>query len=186
MLREVLATLALAGIAMPAIAQSYTIEPRHSHINWAVNHAGGLTFRGKMVRNTGKIMLDPAAGKGDVQVVVDIGAQVTGNELDRNLMIPSLFNAAVFPTATFKSSKVTFNGQTPARIEGDLTMLGVTKPVTLTVTQFHCGEHPFSRRNWCGADATATILRGNWGMTGWTMLAGDEVKLDIGIEAYRD
>ena len=130
-------------------------------------------------------MLDAGAGKGEVEILLDIRGQVTGNDLDANLMIESLFNAAKFPTASFKSNKFAFKGQSPTSIEGELTLLGVTRPVTLTVTQFSCGEHPMTRQSFCGADAAATIKRSEWGMSSWMSIAGDEVKLDIAIEAYR-
>ena len=185
MLKYFLALFALAGAAQPAVAQTYTVDPRHTHVTWAVSRLGALTFRGKLVRNSGKVVLDATAGKGEVEILFDIRGQVTGNELDANLMIASLFNVAKFPTASFKSNQFAFKGQSLASIEGELTLLGVTKPVTLTVTQFRCGEHPMTRQNFCGADATATIKRSDWGMTSWMSIAGDEVKLDIAIEAYR-
>jgi polyisoprenoid-binding protein YceI len=185
MLKYIVAFFALAAAALPAAAQTYNVDPRHTHITWAVSRLGALTFRGKLVRNSGKVVLDAGAGKGEVEILFDMRGQVTGNELDANLMIASLFNVAKFPTASFKSNKFAFKDQSPTSIEGELTLLGVTKPVTLTVTQFRCGEHPMTRQSFCGADATATIKRSDWGMTSWISIASDEVKLDIAIEAYK-
>ena len=187
MLRQSLALFAMASAAIPAIAQTYTVDPRHTHITWAVTRVGALTFRGKLVRNSGKVVLDAGAGKGEVEILIDARGQATGlDTLDAVMQDESFFYAAKFPTASFKSSRIAFNGQAPARIEGDLTLLGVTKPVTLTVTRFLCGVNSFTGKNFCGADATATITRSDWGMKSWMTIAGDEVKLDIGIEAYKD
>ena len=137
--RQFLALLIIAGTALPALAQTYTVDPTHSHITWAVSRLDASSFRGKLVRNTGKVVLDASAGKGQVDILIDIRAQVAGNELDKNLMMPSLFNAAQFPTASFKSSKVTFNGPAPASVDGD---------------------DPARRHAACDADGCAVRLRG--------------------------
>ncbi len=185
MLKYIVALFALAAAALPAAAQTYNVDPRHTHITWAVSRLGALTFRGKLVRNSGKVVLDADAGKGEVEILIDPYGQVTGPDLDAGMLGPSFFNVAQFPTASFKSNKVEFNGQSPTRIEGELTLLGVTRPVTLAITQFRCGVNAFTRQNFCGADAVATIKRSDWGMTSWMSVAGDEVKLDIAIEAYK-
>ena len=185
MLRCFLALFALAGTTLPAVAQTYSVDPRHTHITWAVSRLGALTFRGKLVRNSGKVVLDAGAGKGEIEILIDARGQLTGGGLDEGMLGPSFFNVAQFPTASFKSSKVEFHGQSPTKIEGELTLLGVTRPVTLAVTQFRCGVNTFTKQNFCGADATATIKRSDWGMTSWMSVAGDEVKLDIAIEAYK-
>ncbi len=187
MLRSLLAALALVGSATPALAQSYAVDSRHTHVNWAVNRLGTSTFRGKLNSVSGKVTLDAAAGKGRVDIVIDARGQVTGVEsLDRQLMSPSFFNVDKFATATFKSSSVAFNGQAPARIDGDLTLLGVTRRVSLTVSHFHCRSNPISGRSFCGADASATIRRSDWGMTSFASVVGDEVRLDVAIEAFRE
>lgn len=184
MLMRLLALLALAGAAVPAVAQTYTVDPRHTHVTWAVSRLDALTFRGKLFRVTGDVVLDAAAGKGEIAILIDTHGHATGN-LDDSMLGRSFFNAVQFPTALFRSNKIEFNGQSPAKIEGELTLLGITKPVTLTVTRFRCGENSFTRQSFCGADATATIKRSDWGMTSWLSIASDEVKLDIGIEAHK-
>ena len=184
MLRRLFALLPLAVAAVPAVAQTYTVDPRHTHVTWAVSRLGALTFRGKLVRITGDVVLDAGAGKGEVAILIDTRGHATGS-LDEGMLEPSFFNVAQFPTASFSSTKSGCNGKSPAKIEGELTLLGITKPVTLTVTRFRCGENTFTRQSFCGADATATIKRSDWGMTSWLSIASDEVKLDIGIEAHK-
>jgi polyisoprenoid-binding protein YceI len=187
MLKEIFAGLALAAAATGAAAQSYTVEPRHTHITWATSHFGTSTFRGKLNKTSGKVVLDAAAKTGSVEISVDTSGQLSGDDrLDKHLAGEDFFNIGKFATATFKSTKVEFNGAAPSRIEGELTMLGITRPLTLTVTAFHCRMHPGFKKDFCGADATATIKRTDWGMKYGVPNVGDEVKLDIAIEALKD
>ncbi|MBI5277583.1 MAG: polyisoprenoid-binding protein [Burkholderiales bacterium] len=180
---------ACAGMTMVASAgaqqQAYTIDTRHSHITWTVTRAGTLSFTGKLVGNSGRIVLDPQAGRGEIEVKIDTREQVTGIAgLDRQIRAMGLFNTSEFPSAQFTSKQVVFKDQVPQRIDGELTLLGVTKPVTLTVTRYGCGRNPIFGNAFCGADATTTIRRSDWGMTGWSSLVGDEVRLDVAVEAH--
>ena len=101
---------------------------------------------------------------------------------------PSFFNAREYPTLTFKSEKITFDGDRVVGVDGDLTMIGVTKPVSLKVVNFVCGENPFNKKPMCGAEATATIKRSDWGMTNGLNISnpGDEIKLMIPVEGYKE
>ena len=91
------------------------------------------------------------------------------------------------PTITFKSTSLTFDGDRVVGINGELTLLGVTKPVTLKLVNDVCGEHPFNKKPMCGAEATTTIKRSEWGMKyGIPKAVSDEVKLTLPIEAYKD
>lgn len=187
MLKTFHACIALCAFAGSALAQSYTVEPRHTSVTWSVSHFGTSTYRGKLNKAVGKVVLDPAAKTGSVEIVFDPAGLVSGDpQLDKHLVSPDFFNVAQFVTATFRSGRVEFNGQAPARIDGELTMLGVTKPVTLTVTSFNCKMHPAFKKDYCGADATATIRRSDWGMKYGVPNVGDEVRLDIQIEAIKD
>ena len=128
-----------------------------------------------------------AARTGTLEIVVDATGQVSGDDrLDKHLVNEDFFNVAKFATATFKSSKITFKGDAPASIDGELTLLGVTRALSLTVTAFKCQVHPMLKKDYCGADATATIRRSDWGMKYGIPRIGDEVKLDIAIEAIKD
>lgn len=187
MLKHVLTGIALAAAATAAAAQSYTVEPRHTHISWATSHFGTSTFRGKLNKTSGKVVLDVPGRSGSVEIVVDPTGQLSGDDrLDKHLAAEDFFNIAKYATATFKSTRVEFSGDAPSRIEGNLTLLGVTRPVTLTVTHFKCQMHPGFKKDYCGADATATIKRSDWGMKYLVPNIGDDVKLDIAIEALKD
>ena len=93
-------------------------------------------------------------------------------------------NVAEYPRMTYKSTGVKFNGDNLATVEGNLTLLGVTKPLRLTVTAFKCGAHPFNKKPMCGADVEGTIKRTDFGMKFGVPGISDEVKLMIGVEAY--
>jgi polyisoprenoid-binding protein YceI len=178
-----------AAIATPAVAapESFTVDPRHTFPSFEVSHLGFSTQRGRFNASSGKIVLDRAAQKGSIDVVIDTRSVDTGLEkLEEHLRGEDFFNAAKYPTITFKSAAVRFKGDVPVAAEGELTMLGVTKPVTLTISSFNCGVHPISKKDTCGADATTSIMRSEFGMRYALPAVGDQVKLNIQVEATRD
>ena len=170
----------------PALAQTYEVDTRHSHTSWSMPHLGLSTYRGKFTRASGKVTLDRAAKSGVVEITIDPASQQSGDErLDKHLASEDFFNVAKFPTIMFRSTKMHFNGEMPARVEGELTMLGIAKPVALQVNSFKCIQHPIRKQEVCGADATATIRRSEWGIKYGLPGLIDDVKLDLQIEAYR-
>jgi polyisoprenoid-binding protein YceI len=178
----------IAAIAIPAAAQeTYVLEPAHSQPGFETTHIGMSTQRGAFGKATGTVTLDRAAKKGTVDVTIDTTSIKTFDaRLDPTLKGDKYFNVEKYPTITFKSSNVVFDGDRVVAVNGEMTMLGVTKPVNLKVDNFKCGEHPFNKRAMCGADASATIKRSDWGMTaGIPLTPSDEVKLVIPIEAFR-
>jgi polyisoprenoid-binding protein YceI len=144
--------------------------------------------RGIFTRVSGKITLDRAAKTGTVNVLIDPTSVRSGDAaLDNVLKGEAYFNVERFPTLTFRSSNVRFDGERVVEVVGDFTMLGVTRPVTLKVDDFVCGNDPFFRRPLCGAEVTTTIKRSDWGMTrGIPLAPADEVKISIPVEAYRE
>jgi polyisoprenoid-binding protein YceI len=181
--------LALAITAGRAAAQeTYTIDPVHSQPIFEARHMGFSQQRGSFGKSTGKITLDRAAKKGTVEVVIDTTSIRTYDpRLDEQMKSENFFNVAKYPTLTFKGSNVVFDGDRVVQVDGDLTMLGVTKPVSLKVANFVCGEHPTNKKPMCGAEATATIMRSDWGMKyALPKSVSDEIKLIIPIEAYRE
>ncbi len=186
--------VALAGIAvflaLPVAAQeTYVIDPVHSQPQWETRHINFSTQRGSFQKMTGKIVLDRAAKKGSIDVTIDASSIRTYNDrLDAVVRGERYFNVEKYPTITFKSDNLKFDGDQLVGAEGELTMLGVTKPITLVVANFRCGEDPFRKRPMCGADANATIKRSDWGMTFGLQISNpaDEVKLLLPVEAYRD
>lgn len=179
----------LASAASPAAAEgSYSIDPVHSQPTFEVRHMGFSAQRGSFGNATGKVTLDRAAKKGSVEVTIDATSIKTIDpRLDTHVKGEDFFNVAKYPTMTFKSSSLTFEGDRVVAVDGELTLLGVTKPVTLKVTNDVCGEHPFNKKPMCGAEATTTIKRSEWGMKyGIPKAVSDEVRITIPIEAYKD
>jgi polyisoprenoid-binding protein YceI len=175
-------SLATATYAAPA---SYTVDSSHTFPSFSINHLGFSVQHGRFDNTTGHVTLDTDAKKGSIDVAIDVGSLNTGwKERDDHLKSKDFFNAEKFPTMTFKSSELTFEGDKLTRAKGELTLLGVTKPVELAVTHFHCGQNPISKKDGCGANAAATIKRSDFGMAAYVPAVGDEVTLSIQIEAY--
>ena len=175
------AATAVMLISLPALAQeTYVIEPVHSQPQWIASHIG---------KATGKIVLDRTAKKGSIDVSIDAASIKTFSErLDAVVKGEKFFNVEKFPTMTFTSTNLTFDGDALVGADGELTMLGISKPVTLKVANFKCGEQPFNKKPMCAAQATTTIKRSEWGMTEGIKMTnpGDDIQLIIPVEAYRD
>ena len=180
----------LALVACGAVAQeTYVLDPVHSQPSYEIKHMMGLsTQRGSFMKSAGKVTIDRAAKKGTIDVAIDTTSIRTHNAaLDEIMKGEQYFNAAKYPTMTFKSSDLIFDGDRVVGAEGELTMLGVTKPVRLKVDHFSCGDNPFNKKSMCGAEVTATIKRSEWGMTtGIPRSSGDEVRIVIPVEAYKE
>ncbi|MEO8536636.1 MAG: YceI family protein [Betaproteobacteria bacterium] len=185
-----IALAAVTLVALPAIAQeTYVIDPVHSQPQWVATHIGFSQQHGNFGKATGKIVLDRAAKKGSIDVSIDATSSRTHSErLDAIVKGEKFFNVEKYPAMTFKSTNLSFDGDALVGAEGELTMLGITKPVTLKVANFKCGEQPFNKKPMCAAEATTTIKRSEWGMTeGIKFLnPGDDIQLVIPVEAYRE
>lgn len=164
----------------------YTIDPQHSYVLWRIQHLGFSTQTGKWYAN-GELLLDqdkPETSK--AKVMIKLANVVTGiPELDKHLQGPLFLDSAKFPTATFVSDKVEVLSKTTAKIYGSLTLRGVSKPVVLDVTFNKAGKSPITEKDTVGFSATTTIKRSDFGMTTLLPNLGDEVKLDIEMEAYK-
>ena len=180
--------LGAAVAATPAIAQDvYVLDPNHTIPMYEVTHMGYSQQRGSFTNATGKVTLDRAAKKGAIEVTIMTASVTTGaSRLVPHLKAEDFFDVEKFPTMTYKSTDLVFDGDNVVGANGELTLLGVTRPVALTVTGFKCGPHPFNKKPMCGAEATATIKRSEFGMKyGIPAAAGDDVKITIPIEAVR-
>lgn len=180
----------LIGIALTApafAADSYSIDPRHTFPVFEVNHLGFSTQRGRFNQVSGKITLDAAAKQGSVDVSIATDSIDMGlDDWDKHMKSEDFFNVGQYPTMRFKSDKFVFNANKPVAAEGSLTLLGVTKPVRLTIANFTCGFHPLNRKELCAADVSATIKRSEFGMTKYVPAVGDEVRISIPVEAFKD
>lgn len=185
-----LLALGLAVVAGSTAAEDvYNIDPVHSQPSYEIQHMKGMSIQhGSFGKLTGKVTLDRAAKKGTIDVTIDTSTIRSHDaRLDNILKGEDYFNVAKYPTMTFKSADVKFDGDNVVGAEGELTMIGVTRPVTLTMTKFTCGENPFNKKPVCGGEATATIKRSDWGMkAGIPISSSDDVKLILPIEAYKE
>jgi polyisoprenoid-binding protein YceI len=140
------------------------VDPTHTFPRFEISHFGFSTHLGLFAKSSGKLVLDREARTGSVDITVDTASIVTGDpKLENHLRSPDFFDVAKHPTMTFKSTKVNFNGDLPTSVEGQLTLLGVTKPLTLTLSNVKFGNHPFSKKDWAGALATGTLKRTEFG-----------------------
>ena len=190
--------VALFAVALPftavAAPENYTIDPNHTHPHWEVNHLGMSNWRGQFGKSAGKFMIDHAAKAGSVEITVQTASIISGDSdrgsrprtLDEHLRSPDFFNVAEYPTMTYKSTSVKFNGDNPGTIEGNLTLLGVTKPLALHVENWKCGPNPFTKKEMCGGNASGAFKRSEFGMKYIIPAVSDEVKLWIQIEGYKD
>ena len=188
-MKYTLAAALAAALALPAAAQveTYTIDSRHTFPSFEVMHFGMSLQRGAFNKTSGKITVDRAAKTGSVDVTIDAASITTGEpKLGEHLRAADFFNAAAHPSITFKGTKFNFDGDKVKSVEGDLTMLGVTKPVTLTAQHFNCGNHPMNKKAMCGAELTTTIKRTDWGMKYAVPAVADDVLLRINVEAFKD
>ncbi|WP_226468665.1 YceI family protein [Luteimonas panaciterrae] len=187
-----LASLALLVSGAASAAETtasekiYEIDPMHTYPSFEADHMGGVSvWRGKFNKTSGTITLDKAAKTGSVDVTVDVASIDYGLDAMNDMAkSDKLFDAAKYPTATYKGKLADFVDGKPTKVEGELTLHGVTKPVTLTVRSFKCMPHPMFKRELCGADAAATIKRDAFGMDagkdyGFSM----DVELRIQVEA---
>ena len=190
--------IALTALALPlgalAAPESYTLDPYHTFAHFEVGHIGFSNIRGRFERASGKFTLDKAAKAATLDLAVETASVSTGDNekgsrprsRDEHLRTPDFFNVAEYPRMTYKATSVTFNGDNLASVEGSLTLLGVSKPVSLRVENWKCGAHPFSKKEMCGGNASGVLKRSDFGMKFGIPAMTDEIKLWVGFEAYKD
>lgn len=183
-----LGILLAALLATPVYAaDSYTIDPTHTWPMFGVNHLGFSTQRGRFNKSSGKVTLDVAAKKGSIELVVETASIDMGfDKWNEHMKGQDFFRVVAFPTMRFVSDKITFDGDKPVAAEGELTLLGTTRPVTLMISGFNCGTHPMTRKPMCGADIATTIKRSEFGMTKFLGAVSDEVNIYSPVEAFKD
>ena len=177
------ASLSSIAVAAP---ETYVIEPTHTLPRFEYSHFGYSTQLSKFDKTSGTIVLDRAAKKGSVDVVIDATSVNTGYALfNQHIQAADYFDTEMFPTITFKSNKMLFKGDKPVAVEGTLTIKDISKPVTLTLTSFLCMPHPMVKKDACGANATVTVKRSDFNMGKNVPYVSDEVKLTIPVEAIK-
>lgn len=168
-------------------AESFVLDPSHTFPSFEIRHQGISIMRGKFNRSQGRVMLDPQGQSSAIEVIVDAGSGDTGHEgLNQKLLGSNFFDTARFPEIRFASNNLEFVDGKPVRANGNLTLLGVTRPVSLEIRDYACTLQFLTRRPMCGADVHAVIKRSDFGMNYAIPLIGDEVKLAIEVEGYRE
>lgn len=183
--RKLLMAVVAAGVVSTAQAapEIYTIDPGHTYPSFEAPHQEQLSlWRGKFNKSSGKMLLDRENKTGTVNITIDAASVDFGHDLmNRVALGPDYFNVQKYPTATYQGTLV-FKGDTPVEVKGELTMLGVTKPLNLEIKWFKCIQHKLFKREVCGTDAYAEFNRGDWGLTK-NIHYGPMVTLRIAAEA---
>jgi len=180
-------SLGLVSGVVHAEAATYAIDPMHTYVTFEANHLGTSTNRGRFDKKEGTVLLDRAAKSGKVELILDAGSINTGSAIfDKELQSDHFLNSAVYPNAEFVADGFTFDGEKVSVVNGQLTLLGKTSPVTLKATSFNCYMHPMLKREVCGGDFETVIQRSKWGMS-WGLNFGipDNVKLLVQVEAVK-
>jgi polyisoprenoid-binding protein YceI len=177
----------IAGSALAAPV-TYEVDPAHTYPSFAADHMGGLSvWRGKFDKSSGTIVLDKDKSSGTVDITVDTSSIDFGHEkLNEHVKGPDMFDVTKYPTATFKGKLANFKNGAPTEVQGEFTLHGVTKPLTLKINQFLCKPNPMTKKEVCGADASAIFNRKDYGLGygdayGFKM----DVQLAIQVEAVR-
>jgi polyisoprenoid-binding protein YceI len=190
-----LALLAFAfAPALAAAADTYTIDPYHTIPHFTLEYHGFGTFTGRFDRTSGKFMVDRAARKGSLEFAIETASLTTGDgdrgarprSRDEHLRSVDFFNVAEFPRMTFRSTDVRFNGDVPTEIDGQLSLLGSTRPVTFKVDRWVCKDHAVYKKPACGGNVSATIKRSEYGMKYAIPSISDEVRLSTLFLGFRD
>ena len=175
---------ALLAHAEPA---TYTVDPSHTGVTWEALHAGTSTLRGHFgVKEGGSITVDRAAKSGKLDVGIDLASLHTPvKSLENGLKGDRGFNVATSPLARFTSERFTFDGDKPSAIDGNLTVLGTSVPVTLRAVRFNCYDHPMLKREVCGGDFEGAVSRSQLGVNLVPQGAADNVRLLVQVEAVK-
>ena len=176
------------GLAAPALAApaTYVIDPTHTFARFSYDHFGLSTQLSRFDKTSGTVVLDKVAKTASVDVVIDTTSVDTGYAtFNEHIQGADFLDTAQFPTATFKSTKVDFAGDQPTAIHGNLTIKGITRPVTLTVKRYVNMPHPMLKKDAIGADATTVIKRSDFNASKYAPNVGDEVTISVALEAVR-
>jgi polyisoprenoid-binding protein YceI len=157
---------AFAVTSASAATTTYNLDPDHTHPSFEVDHFGGLsTWRGTFKKTSGTVTLDTLAKTGTVDVLIDTATvDFAHDKLNEHVSSPEMLDVAKFPTAEYHGKFVEFENGAPRTVTGVLTLHGVTKPVTLTINSFKCFEHPMLKKQVCGADASGSFSRADFGV----------------------
>jgi polyisoprenoid-binding protein YceI len=180
--------LAFAVTSASAASTTYSVDPDHTHPSFEVDHFGGLsTWRGTFKKSTGTVTIDPEARTGTVDVIIDTATvDFAHDKLNEHASSPEMLDVAKYPTAEYKGKFVEFANGAPKTVTGVLTLHGVTKPVTLSINSFKCIDHPMLKKQVCGADASGSFNRADFGVNyGQQYGFKQDVLLHIQVEGVK-
>ncbi|HSF21361.1 MAG TPA: YceI family protein [Burkholderiales bacterium] len=192
--------IAMIAVTLPATVaaapETYTIDPRHTFPHFTVQHLEVSNIYGRFNKSSGRLILDKAARTASIEITIETATVDTGDSergerkrsRDEHLRSPDFFNAAEFPQMIFKGAATKWNGDIPAEVEGQLTLLGVTRPLKFTVDLFKCGPDPRvgGRREVCGGNGTGVLKRSDFGMKFGIPGTSDEIRLLLQFEAIKE
>lgn len=182
-----IALLAMVSTAAFAAVDTYTIDPAHTYPSFEADHMGVSIWRGKFDKTSGTVSLDRAAKTGSLDIAIDANSLDFGHaKMNEHAKGADMFNVEKYPVITYKAKSFKFDGDKPVAVDGELTLLGVTKPVKLTINKFTCIMHPMLKREVCGGDASAEFKRTDFGLSYGTPRFAPEVKLQIQVEAVKN
>lgn len=167
---------------------TYQIDPTHTFPSIEVDHLNGLSvWRGKFNKTTGQVQLDKAQNAGTVDISVDVSSIDFGHDkFNAHVLGSEMLDATKYPVATYKGKLTGFQNGQPSTVEGEFTLHGVSKPLTLKINTFKCMEHPMLKREVCGADATGNFNRADFGVNyGQQFGFKQDVLLRIQVEAFK-
>lgn len=183
-LLSLVAAFSTAALAAP---ETYTLDGTHTLPRFSYSHFGYSTQLSRFDKTSGKIVIDRQAKSGSVDVTIDTTSVNTGYPLfNEHIQGVDFLNTAKYPTAKFTSNQLKFKGEQLVAVDGTLTLKGISKPVTLTVTSFQCMPHPMLKKDACGANATAVVNRTDFNMGKYAPNVGDEVTITIPVEAIKE
>lgn len=170
--------LALAHLAAAGAPTAYAIDPTHTFPSFEADHMGISVWRGKLNKSSGKVLYDKAAGTGSVEIVSDLASIDFGMDaLATWARGKDFFDVKKYPRAVFKGELQAPVGGVPTRLVGELTLHGVTRPLSLTINSLKCIPHPMLKRDYCGADASGSFNRDEFGLA-----AGKEYGFKMNVE----
>ncbi|MGB4498830.1 MAG: YceI family protein [Methylococcaceae bacterium] len=182
-----LALTAVISTSVFATPDTYAIDNTHTFPRFSYSHLGYSTQLSHFDKTSGNFVIDREAKTGSVNVTIDTKSVHTGSSLfNEHIQGADFLNTAKYPTATFISNKVNFDGDNVASVDGTLTLKGISKPVSLTVTSFQCMFHPMLLKNACGANATTVVKRTDFNMGKYAPLVGDDVTITLSVEAVKE
>lgn len=187
---RLLAITAITGLSMFATlghAATYQLDPKHTAVRFSVDHFGTSTNAGGFYNLSGTLQYAPEKQEGFIGLTMPMGSLDTGiKAFNKHLRSDDFFNVKAYPTAYFKSTDWTFDGDKVSTVTGDLTLLDETHPVTLKATKFGCYDNPILKAEACGGDFETTIDRTKWGIDTFTdggMMK--DIKLVIQVEGSK-